>query len=347
MAGEIPPRIAIFGAGLIGIFLGAMLADDAQIILIGRPSMLDPLADGVRVTDVDGTDRLLPPGRLVISTDAAALSGAELVLVTVKCMATAEAAAAIAAHAPADAPIISFQNGVSNADMLHGLLPGRRVLAGMVPYNVAQRGPAHFHRGTGGGLVVAADSSLARFVPVFAAAGVPLLESPDIAGVQWGKLLINLNNAINALSGLPLMQQLMQRDYRRVWAASIAEGLKLVKAAGIAPVDLLPMPLYLMPQILRLPDPLYRFIVAGAGGGKARVDPHARSSMAEDLARGRPTEVDWLQGEIVRLADRLGRSAPINARVLELVHAAESGAPPLSGKAMLAALKGPNIATSP
>jgi hypothetical protein len=122
--------------------------------------------------------------------------------------------------------------------------------------------------------------------------------------------------------------QLRQRDFRRAWALSIAEGLKLVRAAGIELVDPLPMPLALMPQIMRLPDALYRYVMMSASGGRVRVDPHARSSMADDLERGRATEVDYLQGEVVRLAERLGRKAPVNARLVELVKAAERGRSP-------------------
>lgn len=320
--------ITVFGAGMIGIWLGGMLAGQTPVTLIGRPAMLDPLAGGLRLTDVDGLDRMLPAGQLRCTGDVAALADADLVLVTTKSMGTEAAAAAIAAHARPDATIISFQNGISNPEVLRAALPGHTVLAGMVPYNVAQRDAAHFHRGTAGGLVVEASDRLAPLLALFEAAGVPLTPSDNIVGVQWGKLLVNLNNAISALSGVSLMEQLRQRDFRRAWALSIGEGLKLVKAAKIVPVDPLPMPLELMPQIMRLPDALYRFVMASASGGRVRVDPHARSSMADDLARGRPTEIDYLQGEVVRLADRLGRRAPVNARVVELVRAAEAGARP-------------------
>ena len=319
---------------MIGIYLGGLLAGTADVTFIGRPSMLDPLADGLRLTDADGLDLTLPAGGFARSTDPAALAHADIVLVTTKSLATGEAGAAIAAHAPPGALVISFQNGVSNADSLRALLPGRTVLAGMVPYNVAQRGPAHFHRGTGGRLMVEASDAVGIFETALATAGVPLEIRTDMPGVQWGKLLVNLNNAINALSGVSLADELRQRDYRRAWALSVREGLQLVKAAGISPVDAIAMPLKLMPQILSLPDAVYGYVMSAAGGGKVRVDPHARSSMADDLARGRRTEVDFLQGEIVRLAARLGKRAPVNARLVELVKAAGAGAAPWGATAL-------------
>lgn len=327
-------KITVFGAGMIGIWLGGLLADHADVTLIGRPTNLDPLADGLRLTDVDGLDRTIDAERLHCTGDVAALADADLVLVTTKSMATEAAAAAIAAHGRRDATVMSFQNGISNPGVLRAALPGHIVLAGMVPYNVAQRDAAHYHRGTGGALVVEASERLAAYVPLFADAGAALTASDNIIGVQWGKLLVNLNNAISALSGVSLMEQLRQRDFRRAWALCIGEALKLVKAAKITPVDPLPMPLDLLPQIMRLPDGLYRFVMASASGGKVRVDPHARSSMADDLARGRPTEIDFLQGEVVRLAQGLGRAAPVNARVLALVRAAEAGAAPWAATAL-------------
>ncbi len=333
------PRIAVFGAGLVGLFVGGALAPQAEVTLIGRAARLAPLDAGLRLTDVDGRDTQLPATAFARATGPEALSGAELVLVTVKGLATAEAGAAIAAHAPAGAVILSFQNGVSNARLLRAALPGRTVLSGMVPFNVAARGPAHLHRGTAGGLVAEAHPALARFAGTFAAAGLPLALAKNIEGVLWGKLLVNLNNAVNALSGVSLVEELRQRAYRQAWALTMREGLVLVRRAGIRPEDPLPMPLDLMPAIMSLPDRLYRFVIAQGAGGRVRVDPHARSSMADDLAQGRPTEVDLLNGEIVRLAGRVGGRAPANALMVRLVREAEAGAPPIPGPQLLARLR--------
>jgi 2-dehydropantoate 2-reductase len=320
-------RVAVLGAGLIGVYVGGRLAAaGADVTLIGRPRVLNDLrASGLRLTDLRGADIVVPPERLTLTDDAAALANADLIVLTVKSHATAEAAQQIDAQAPPGAAVLSLQNGVSNADELRRALPGRPVIAGMVPFNVAQPGPGHYHQGTGGELHAGDSPVTRRYAELFAAAGLPLALSSDMTGVMWGKLVINLNNAINALSGRTLLQQLSQRDYRRCVALSQKEALGLLRRAGIRPAKVLALPTWLVPHVMALPDRLYRRIMSRSG---TRVDKHARSSMADDLAQGRRTEVDYLNGEVVALAERLGRKAPVNARIVELVRRAEIGGEP-------------------
>ena len=126
---------------------------------------------------------------------------------------------------------------------------------------------------------------------------------PTWPRVQWGKLLLNLNNALNALSGLPLATQLADRRWRLLLAAQIEEALAVLKAAGIAPARIEGVPPRLIPSILRLPDWLFRLVARRM----LAIDPAARSSMWEDLAARRPTEIDYLQGAILALADKARR----------------------------------------
>jgi 2-dehydropantoate 2-reductase len=139
--------------------------------------------------------------------------------------------------------------------------------------------------------------------------------------VQWAKLVLNLNNPINALSNLPLKAQLSERAYRQCTALVQREALDLLTKAGIAPARLTPLPPGWIPSVLRLPDFLFTRLAARM----LAIDPLARSSMWEDLEAGRRTEVDYLNGEIVRLAARLGTTVPVNARLIALVRDAEEG----------------------
>ena len=155
-------------------------------------------------------------------------------------------------------------------------------------------------------------------------------------GLAWGKLLINMNNAVNALSGRPLRGELRNRDYRRVFAACIEEGLAVLERAEIAPAKVGPLPPHVLVRVLKLPNWLFNSIFFRAW----KIDPKARSSMSDDLSADRKTEVDYLNGEIIRLAQRLRMDAPVSRGIVELVRKAEAGAPPLNPKALRRAALG-------
>jgi 2-dehydropantoate 2-reductase len=151
----------------------------------------------------------------------------------------------------------------------------------------------------------------------------------NIDGVQCGKLLLNLNNALNALADLPLRRQLALRPWRRLFADQMAEGLAAIKAEGIRPVSATPIPAGWVPTLLRLPDAIFERLL----GRTMKIDPEARSSMWEDLQRGRRTEIDYLQGVITEIAGRRGLDAPLSRRIVELIRRAEAdgkGSPGLS-----------------
>ena len=332
---SVPPlRIAVFGAGSIGCRLGGALAGAADVTLIGRPAAMAEL-DRAGLTLTGPGDRRLH-ARPATAVDASAAAGTDYVLVTVKSADTAGAARELAPHLDARSTVISFQNGLHNAELLATALPDRQVLAGMVPYNVVRTGPAAFHQGTDGRLMLERTASAERFAEVARAAGLPVELRGDMPQVQAAKLLLNLNNAVNALSGRPLREQLGSRPYRLVLARCQREGLAALRAAGLVPARLGPVPAGWMPAVLGLPDVLFRRLAAAS----LRVDAQARSSMWEDLQRGRRTEIGELQGEVLALAERHGLSAPANRRLLELVRAAESAPvpPSWSGPELLAAL---------
>jgi 2-dehydropantoate 2-reductase len=321
--------IGVAGAGSIGCLVGGMIAAAGRrVALLARPRVIGEInANGLRLTSFEGLDQTIAPERLTLSEDPSIFGDIGAVLVTVKSADTAEIAEIIARHAPADAVIVSLQNGVGNVSVLRARLPGRRVLAGMVPFNVTSPGAARFHRATSGEIVIEQDD--AGTAAQLSVPGLRMRSTANIVGVQWGKLLLNLNNALNALADLPLRQQLAQRAWRALFADQIAEGLAAMKADGIKPVSSTPVPSSLTPHLLRLPDAVFAALL----GSTMKIDPQARSSMWEDLQRGRPTEIDYLQGVITEIADRHGLKVPLSRRVVELIRSAEvsgKGSPKLT-----------------
>ena len=319
-----PPQVAILGAGSVGCFIGgAWAAAGIPVTLIGRAAIGADIAEhGLTLTDHNGW-RLRPaPGAFRFTTRPADLRRADIIALCVKSNGTAAAAKEIGRHARKGATVISFQNGVSNLDVLQGALKARfEIVQAMVPFNLAWLGQGRIHKGVAGDLV-AGDTPATRTLSALAGDGPARLRlAADMAALAWGKLLINLNNAVNALSGRTLRDQLRQRDYRRVLAASMVEALDLLDAAGIVPAKVGPVPPRLLPHVIGAPDFLFNSIFLRA----QKIDAVARSSMYDDLAARRPTEIDYLNGEVVKLAARLGREAPVNSAILALVKQAELG----------------------
>jgi 2-dehydropantoate 2-reductase len=321
--------IGIAGAGSIGCFVGGMLAAGGRrVALLARPRVIQDIENnGLRLTSFEGFDRTIASTTLTLSEDPRIFSDAGAVLVTVKSADTAEIADIIREHVSADVVIVSLQNGVGNVAVLREKLPARCVLAGMVPFNVIARGPGQFHRATSGDIVIERDD--AGTAQQLSVPGLNMRPTDNIAGVQWGKLLVNLNNALNALADLPLRQQLAQRAWRILFADQMAEGLAAIKAEGIRPVSSTPIPASWTPHLLRLPDAIFGVLL----GRTMKIDPEARSSMWEDLQRGRRTEIDYLQGVITAIADRHGLQVPLSRRIVELIRSAEAvgkGSPALT-----------------
>ena len=320
------PRITVAGAGSIGCYVGGTLARAGRMVtLLVRPRLAAAIEqNGLRISDVDGRDGVLSKNSITVTTDPAqAFARSDIVLVTVKSGATAEMAALIAAHIPAHCTVVSLQNGVRNADVLRAALgAGRTVAPAMVPFNVVHREeedkPPLFHRSTSGAIAIAAGAANLR-----AALDVPGLavhENPDIAGVLWSKLIVNLNNAPNALAGVSIIDTISDRGWRKLFAAQIEEALKVYRAAGIRPAKIAGMNPAIIPWLLRLPNFLFRRFTARMGS----IDPRARTSMLEDLERRRTTEIDYLHGEIAALARKAGVKTPVIDEMIRRVKAAEA-----------------------
>ncbi|MEV6096706.1 2-dehydropantoate 2-reductase [Nocardia sp. NPDC051981] len=314
-------RVTVLGAGSIGCYVGGRLAAaGAEVTFVGRPRVVEELRTfGLRLTDLDGNDARVEPDAFRAVTEPA--GDADLVLITVKSAATATAAAELAGLLRPGTVVISLQNGIGNDAVIRELLPTCVVLAGMVMFNVVHHGQGRFHRGTAGTVDVADDPVLNRFGAVFAKSGLGFERYADLLPIQWAKLLLNLNNPINALSGRPLREELGTRDYRRCLALAQREALDVMAAARIRPARLTPLPPEMMARLLTVPDGVFRRVA----GKVLAVDPVARSSMADDLAAGRRTEIPWLCGEIVSLGAMVGIPTPVNQKLIELVSAAENG----------------------
>jgi 2-dehydropantoate 2-reductase len=332
-------RIAVYGAGSIGCFIGGLLLRAGRhVAFLARPRIAAELAaNGLLVSDLEGLEARIGADALNVQTTSDFLREAGLVLLTVKSRDTEAAAEEIAALTGPDVPVVSLQNGVGNPVILRRRLGRGRVLGGMALFNVVAKGQGIFRRATSGGMVI--ESGRPDILRLLSVPGLQVSDTANIEGVQWGKLLLNLNNALNALSGLPLRAQLQNRAWRRLLADQIAEALGVLKAAAIKPVSPVKLPLVFLPGLLRRPDWLFRL----AAQPMLKIDPEARSSAWEDLTRRRPAEISQFQGAIVTLAQKHGLRAPLSETVLKLFEEAEAagaGPPGLHPEDILRRLPG-------
>lgn len=295
--------VAVMGAGAVGCYYGGLLARAGHdVVLIGRPEHVAAVeAHGLRL-QAASFDEHIP---LRASTEPAAVAGAQLVLFCVKSTDTALAADAIAPHLAPDALLLTLQNGVENDIRLRERLP-QEVAASVVYVATAMAGPGHVRHFGRGELVIAPSSGSQRVAEALRAAGVPTEISDNVRGALWAKLILNCAyNALSAITRLPYGQLVLQPGITGVLADLVAECRAVAAAEGVTvPGDV---------------DAAVRAI--------ATTMPGQLSSTAQDLARGKPSEIDHLNGLIVRRGAAHGIATPVNAALLALVKALEARLP--------------------
>ncbi|KAJ3301391.1 hypothetical protein HDU76_005768 [Blyttiomyces sp. JEL0837] len=216
--------------------------------------------------------------------------------------------------------VVVLQNGVHGADEIKSVVgQSVDVIDGMWPFNVVEASDGHFHQGSTGPVYICESSKGKFLTEILNEAGIECKSSPDIESILYGKLLVNLNNAVSALSGVPLKAELSQKQYRTVFAKCISEALAVYTAAGIHATVFQPVPAWTLPYILNLPDFAFLRIAASM----LAIDEKATSSMYEDLKNNRKTEIDYLQGEISRLGHEHNVPTPVCDRIVLMVKAEE------------------------
>lgn len=314
-------KICVYGAGAVGCYIGGrLLASGSDVSFVGRGRVPgDVRKHGLMLSDHRNRWWHIPSFAAHFSTDITRVAAADLVLLAVRSMDMPAAATELAGLLKPGATVITFQSGMRCAELLRNGLPQHAVLESQVLFEVVTLGYGIFHQVSAGGLEIRAGQGLLPFLPEFSQAGIPLRMHTDMLPVQWGALLLAINQSINALANRPLREQFIERAYRHCLALAQEEALELLAETGIKPLRLGRFAPAWMPRLLRLPCVVFSVL----GASLLDIDPLARSAMSDDLADCRDTEVDWINGDVVRLARRLGRRAPVNARLCQLVHEAE------------------------
>ena len=293
-------KIGVMGAGAIGCYYGAMLARAcSEVALVGREQHVEAMRrEGLRL-EAKSLDVRLP---VEASTDPSVLRDASLVLFCVKSPDTEAAGKAMAPHVGRDAHILSLQNGVDNAERLAAVL-GREVIPAVVYVATEMAGPGHVKHHGRGELVIGASAASAQVAGVLRAAGIGVEISDNVIGALWAKLIVNCAyNALSAITQLPYGQLVAQSGVPAVMEDVVNECLAVAKAAKV-----------------EVPSGMHE-----AARRIAQTMPAQFSSTAQDLARGKPTEIDYLNGFVVRKGGALGVATPANRALHALVKALEA-----------------------
>ena len=295
--------IAIMGAGAVGCYYGAELALAGETVtLIGRPALAQAVAERGLILEKAGQKVSVP---LQASADPAAVAGAEIVIVAVKSGDSADAARQIAPHLAPGATVLSFQNGISNAEILSDILH-RQVIPAVVYVATDMAGPGHVRHHGRGELIFGPGPGATDAAARLRKAGLSVEVSDQADVAQWVKFTINCCfNALSALTRQPYGPIAAQPGAYAVMRDVMEECRAVAAASGVV-----------------LPDTLMQMAEGIATQMQAQY-----SSTAQDMMRGRKTEIDHLNGEILRRAEGFGIPVPVNRALWVMVKLAEQAQP--------------------
>ncbi|APW44788.1 ketopantoate reductase family protein [Rhodoferax saidenbachensis] len=292
-------KVAVMGAGAVGCYYGGMLARAGHTVtLIARPTHVQAIAaNGLRMETKTFDEQV----RLAASSEASAVRGTDLVLFCVKSTDTEAAGAQILPHLAPDTLVLCLQNGVDNAERLQAVLTNHTVAAAVVYVATEMAGPGHVKHHGRGDLVV--EPSAAAVAPALVAAAVPTVVSDNVRGALWLKLILNCAyNAVSAITQLPYGKTAIGEGVQDLMRDVVNECLAVAKAEGVQ--------------------------VAGDVNAAIRMIfdtmPGQFSSTAQDLARGKKSEIDYLNGLVVRRGQARGIATPANRVLWSLVKLLES-----------------------
>jgi len=294
-------KVAVMGAGAVGCYFGGMLARAGhEVVLIARPQHVEAIARaGLRMQTTSFDEQV----RLAASSEPGAVQGAQLVLFCVKSLDTEAAGALMLPHLAFDALVLTLQNGVDNADRLRTVLTGTAVAAAVVYVATEMAGPGHVRHHGRGELVIEPSNASETVAQALIAAGVPTEISGNVRGALWAKLILNCAyNAVSAITQLPYGKTVAGAGIKDVMRDVVAECLAVAQLEGVQVAG------DVHAVVAKLADSM----------------PSQYSSTAQDLARGKRSEIDYLNGLIVKRGEALGIATPANRVLWALVKLIES-----------------------
>ena len=294
-------KVAIMGAGAVGCYYGALLARAGHpVTIVGRPQHVAAVLEHGLILE---TGSFTEAVQVDATTEPSGVAGADIILFCVKSTDTVAAGSAMAPYLAKDALVLSLQNGVDNAERLQTTL-GRSVVPAAVYVAVDMPAPGHVRHHGRGELVIGQSPMSGEIVEAFRHAGIPTEVSDNVDGALWAKLIVNCAyNALSAIAQQPYGRLMDVNGVRDVMTDVVAECLAVAERLNV-----------------KVPGDILSTVLALAASM-----PNQYSSTAQDLARGKTSEIDHLNGYVVQTAEKLGIKAPVNRALLVMVKLLEEG----------------------
>jgi 2-dehydropantoate 2-reductase len=294
-------QVAVIGAGAVGCYYGGLLLKDGhEVTFVGRQPHVDAINANGLLLDLKTFKGHLPAKA---ATDTSGLAAPDLVLFCVKSADTEAAGRSLQGKLRPHTSVLSLQNGVENAPRLAAVID-HAVIPVVVYVGSEMAGPGHVRHHGGGDLAIGPSPATEALAQAFHAAGIGITIADDIDVTLWSKLIINCAfNALSAVANIAYGPMLQVDGTREVVTSAVKEATAVARASGVA------IPDDLLTRILDIPTMM----------------PNQMSSTAQDLARGKPSEIDFLNGHIVRKGTELGIPTPTNQALQVLVKLAERG----------------------
>ncbi|NVJ61411.1 MAG: 2-dehydropantoate 2-reductase [Gammaproteobacteria bacterium] len=329
-------KVAVLGPGSTGCFLAGILdSAGCNVTLIGREERCFCLQQRLPLTidSFTGYQHSFTPKLMVSPANQGTLKPDheskhkvversnevfDLIFVMVKAHQLKDVIPALAQLSHLKTEIVLMQNGIGSDAIIRDKLPGLVLLKGITQFNVVNHKDGIYHKATEGDFWIE-SSQMTSELSALKYQDTKLVSVDDIESIINGKLLLNLNNALNAIVDIPIKQQLQQRRLRKILAAVMEEWLLICRKNNVSVGQLTSVSPSIVPKILRLPNFLFNLVAQKM----IAIDPSARSSMWDDIESNRKTEVEYINHAVVKLGEKAKLTAPVNSYIVDCIHQLE------------------------
>lgn len=312
-------KYAVIGLGAVGSIVGGILSrSEEDVLLIGKNNQIQSInKNGLRIEGIQKKPIIIK--NLKTTSDFSSLKDVDVIFFCVKSQDTEELAKKIKKYLKKSVVIISLQNGVRNKDMIKNIIKSE-TLSGIVLFNSFYIEPGYVRLTIKGDLLIEKDDSINPNVyRLLEKTSLKIKTANNFKGLLYNKLIVNLQIAVTALTNQTIKESIIDKTSRKILVATMKEGIEIVQKSGIV--------LETLPELdsRKMVKMFSRFgsITLRIGSRFIGLNDNARTSMWQSLMRDKPTEIDYINGEIVDLAKNNNLNAPINTRLVELIKEAE------------------------